>query len=139
MWHSWSSKVKKQAGFTLIELMIVVAIVAILAAVAYPSYLSHVQTTRREEAKRTLLAAGQAMEAFYAMNMSYSGAVNGATVTVYSPGPDFSDYYTLNASSVSASGYTLTATPKGAQAGDSCNILSFSSTGATTPTSGGCW
>ena len=130
---------KNKKGFTLIELMIVVAIVAILAAVAYPSYLSHVQTTRREEAKRTLLEAGQTMEAYYAMNMSYSGAVSGAAVSIYSPGPDFSDYYTLSASGVSASAYTLTASPKGAQAGDSCGALSFSSTGVTTPASGGCW
>ena len=43
-------------GFTLIELMIVVAIVAILAAIAYPAYTSQIRKTDRSDAKAALLA-----------------------------------------------------------------------------------
>lgn len=49
------NKPRKNVGFTLIELMIVVAIVAILAAVAYPSYQAHVIRTNRALANGCLL------------------------------------------------------------------------------------
>ncbi|WP_432454788.1 MULTISPECIES: type IV pilin protein [unclassified Agarivorans] len=132
---------KQIKGFTLIEVMITVAIVAILAAVAYPSYLSHVQTTRREEAKRTLVEAAQHMESYYSMNLTYSGAASSGSLTIYTPTHNFSDYYTLSTSGMSASAYTLSATPKStaAQASDHCGTMSINSTGLTTPSSGGCW
>lgn len=61
----------REAGFTLIELMIVVAIVAILSAVAYPSYKEYIAKGRRAEMKTVLLSAQQWMERFYTENYRY--------------------------------------------------------------------
>ena len=49
---------KKNKGFTLIELMIVIAIVGILAAVGYPSYVSHVKKANRAELQVELHTIG---------------------------------------------------------------------------------
>ena len=62
----------RKRGFTLIELMIVVAVVGILAAIAYPSYTDSVRKARRTDAKSALTEAAQKLEIFYARNSSYS-------------------------------------------------------------------
>ena len=58
---------KPEPGFTLIELMIVVAIIAILAAIAYPSYQNHVIKTRRGAAAACALVAGRAASVLFLM------------------------------------------------------------------------
>jgi type IV pilus assembly protein PilE len=60
-----------ERGFTLIEVMIVVAIVGILATIAYPSYTEQVAKGRRSQARVQLLAAQQWMERFYSENYRY--------------------------------------------------------------------
>lgn len=64
--------VRKDTGFTLIELMIAVVIVGILAAIAYPSYIDHVRKARRADAKAALTQLAQQEEALYARTASYS-------------------------------------------------------------------
>ena len=61
----------KAKGFTLIELMIVVAVIAILASIAYPSYQDSVRKTRRADAKEVLLEGAQWMERFFTENYRY--------------------------------------------------------------------
>ena len=62
-------------GFTLIELMVVIAIVAILAGIAFPFYQEHINKTRRAEAMAALTSAAAAFERFKASNnFTYSGA-----------------------------------------------------------------
>ena len=62
---------KKLRGFSLLELMIVVAIVGIIAAFAYPSYLEQVRKTRRADCSGALAGMGNAMERFFTVNSTY--------------------------------------------------------------------
>jgi len=59
-------------GFTLIEVMIVVALIAIIAAIAYPSFLDSVRKSRRADAQQGLMQAAQKLENFYARNAAYT-------------------------------------------------------------------
>ena len=63
---------RKNLGFTLIELMIVVAIVGILSAVAYPSYQSHVLKSQRQVAQAALVSLSSTMERYYSENNKYT-------------------------------------------------------------------
>ena len=68
---------RQHAGFTLIELMIVVAIIGILAAFAYPTYQNHVLRTWRAEAKRALLENAQFLERNFTQTGSYKTKPDG--------------------------------------------------------------
>jgi type IV pilus assembly protein PilE len=72
----------KSRGFTLIELMIVVAIISIIAAVALPSYKESVAKSRRAEARGQLLETAQFMQRFYSQNDSFSQDRAGTAVVV---------------------------------------------------------
>jgi type IV pilus assembly protein PilE len=63
--------IKKIRGFTLIELMIVVAIVAILGAVAYPAYLDSVRKGKRAEGRAALMEMLQQQERYMTQNNTY--------------------------------------------------------------------
>ena len=116
-------KKRPEGGFTLIELMIVVAIVAILAAIAYPSYTSYVEKARRADAKSALLDASQRLERCYTQNNTYVGCPVAGT------SPD--GFYAIAATAQAATAFTLTATPQNAQAGDTrCGTYTLQSTGA---------
>ncbi len=117
-------------GFTLIELMIVVAVVAILASVAYPSYQDHIRKARRVDAQTALLELTHFMERYYTTHGTYLGAVlpfNTAPRGAATP------FYNLTFSAgPTATAYTLQATRVNAMADDPCGNLRMSSTGART-------
>lgn len=105
-------KQDRQRGFTLIEMMIVVAIVAILASVAIPNYSEYVQRSNRGEAVATMLEASNWLQRGYTINNTYVGAT---TATLQTAGLGTSPKtgtakYNLALSNVSATSYTLTAT-----------------------------
>ncbi len=76
------NSINKQTGFSLIELMIVVAIVAILAAVSFPSYTKYVQRGNRAEGRAYLLNAAALLERYYSDNNRYATVANTMPPTV---------------------------------------------------------
>ncbi|MFT6269687.1 MAG: type IV pilus assembly protein PilE [Alphaproteobacteria bacterium] len=114
--------VEQSKGFTLIELMIVVAIISIISAVAYPSYHGMVASSARGAAQADLMAFASAMERHSASNFTYGGAAVAnadigapAIFAAYSPASELSgnQKYTLSIDSVSTNGqaYLLKAVP----------------------------
>lgn len=135
---------KKMRGFTLIEVMIVVVIIGILAAIAYPSYQEHVRKSKRADAQASLMELSQFMERYYSANGKYRTAANAAPTLPFASTPRSGGAanYNLALSAISDFGYTLTATPAGSMAGDSCGNLTLTHTGVKGSSAGNaadCW
>lgn len=88
---------KSKAGFTLVELLIVMAIVAILGVIAVPSYRNYVVGARQNSAQQALLRMAGAMENCYSMNQTYVGCfgTNNSGVNDFLRANDLESYYTL--------------------------------------------
>ena len=115
-------------GFTLIELMIVVAIIAIIVALGYPSYREHVKKTRRAEGMGQLLELADIMERYYSDQGTYAGAT---AAGVYTATTD-RGYYTLSVDGGADNvQYTIRAAPtsKGDQDTDKCGTFVLNSLG----------
>ncbi|MFT7186556.1 MAG: type IV pilus assembly protein PilE [Pseudohongiellaceae bacterium] len=132
---------KRNKGFTLIELMITVAIVGILASIAYPAYTEQVKSSRRADVKSVLISFAQAIERQYTKDGTYAGVDGDKTndittktdpsATIFAkeaPLDGASKYYDLDVMIANSTSYTLRATPKSAQTGD--GYLEITSTGS---------
>jgi type IV pilus assembly protein PilA len=92
-------------GFTLIELMIVVAIIGILAAIAVPNFTRFQAKSKQSEARTNLKAMYTAAQSYYAENDSFQGGMNGAIlVTGYAPMPNNRYTYIYGAAANSIAG-----------------------------------
>ena len=140
----------RQKGFTLIELMVVVAILAIIAAVGYPSYIKSAMKGRRADAKAAITQASQALERCYTQYGVYNSA-NCAEVTTLTSGTlSPQKLYTINfavATDDTPTFFEVTATAvsTGPQAKDTgCTSMALDSTGkqtsgGNTSDTGSCW
>ena len=139
---------RKQAGFTLMEIMVAIIIVAILAGIAYPIYTHYVENSRRASAVTALQRAAAAEEKHYAAYNMYATSL---TTLGYDSNsvdiPSTSEHwYTLSAmKDPNGSDYLLEATPAGPQANDVCGTFILKATGArivsntTGKTAEQCW
>lgn len=116
---------RNAAGFTLIEVMIVVAIIGLLAAIAYPSYAEYIRRGYRAEARGGLLQAAQWLERAATATGTYPLTATFPANLKTIP----SDRYTITLASVNGTTYTLTATPKGGQIGDRCGNYTLTQAG----------
>jgi type IV pilus assembly protein PilE len=139
---------RQQRGFTLIEVMIVVAIIAIIASIAFPSYQDQMRKTRRADAYSCLMDAAQRQEKYYYQNNTYTTTLTdlGYAAGGVSCGDDGN--YTLTAAAGGGgigNSYVLTATRANAQTADTrCGDLTLSSTGVkgntnATAAASECW
>ncbi len=119
---------RTQSGFTLIELMVVVAVIAIIAAIAFPSYTESVKAGRRAAAVSGVADLQLQQERWRAENSTY--AASGLTM------PEASEFYTYGYTGGAT--YAATATPKGKQEGDSCGTLTASNTSKPKWTASSC-
>lgn len=99
---------KKNKGFTLIEVMIVVAIIGILAAIAYPSYDEYVKRGNRAEGQAFLNEVAARQERYFSQNNAYVTSVDDISKLGLSKSSSETGKYTLTIST--NNGYTLTAT-----------------------------
>ena len=149
-----------QAGFTLVELMVVVMVIAILASVAIPSYSGYVTDARRQGAAQEILTIASRQEQHFLDNKAYATSL---TQLGYSAQPigtnenggyvgatDASAMYTFAITSTTATtsgtirAYTVSAIPKGSQLSRDTECGTLTLTEAGVKTAGGasnpdCW
>jgi type IV pilus assembly protein PilE len=101
---------RRHAGFTLIEVMIVVAIIGILAAIGYPSYTDYIRRGKIAEAISTLADTRTKMEQFFLDNRTYVGADAGSMPCNGSALNAGKKYFNFACSNLGAGTYTVTAT-----------------------------
>ncbi len=134
-------KSKRNQGFSLIELTIVVAIIAVLVSIGAGYYRDNVIASNRTEARATLTEVAASLEKC----RSLYGAYNAANCNVALPQASDTNYYSIAATAIAGTTFTLTATPVagGPQAGDGdCTTLTLTNTGvkgATGAAIAECW
>ena len=153
--NSWecSARASKICGFSLIELLVVVAIITIIAAVGYPSYTDYVTRSHRQASKNWLYAVADRQEQFFQDNKRYAANLTdlgfGNDVLVLDEDGQVSNLadpnrkYTVDLIDTGATTYTVRATPVALQAerDTECNVLTLSHQGQQDQTGAGdnCW
>jgi type IV pilus assembly protein PilE len=117
-------RMKRQSGFTLIELMIVVAVVGILAAIAYPSYIDYVRKSKRSDAMAGLLRVQLEQEKYRASSLAYASgltALGYGADQVQTP----EGVYLMEVTAASVAGFVVEAVPQDDQTNDTCGTFAI--------------
>ena len=136
-----NSMMKKTGGFTLIELMIVLAVLSIIVAVGYPSYQEHVKKSRRAEGMGQLLELADRMERAYSDSGTYPTDISEVFVATTTGG-----LYSLSIVTANNISFIVSATPTSIknQNDDKCHTFTLSSLGEKSVSGGSlgttaCW
>jgi type IV pilus assembly protein PilE len=129
------------AGFTLIELMIVVAIIAILAAIALPIYSDYITRGKLTEAQNNLSSLRVLMEQYFQDNRTYLATggtgcgVTMPTTTSSNGASSIAKYFTYTCTAASST-YTITATGAVTQTANFTFTIDYNNTRTTTNANG---
>ena len=122
--QNWAHAAQAQPGFSLLELLIVLACIAVLVGWAWPNYQQVLQRSQRAQARTALLQAAHWLERAASANGSYPAAADVPASVLQAEGLRYQLSVTTSAQS-----FTLTATPIGPQAGDVCGSFTLTHTG----------
>lgn len=125
---------RREQGFSLIELMIAVVIIGILAGIAYPNYMEYLARGKRAEATAALMDGAQRLERYFAVQGTYLNAANAlAPVFPTTVGDAGRPFYNIAVSgNPTATSFVLRATRAGSMQADECGDFQISHTGART-------
>jgi type IV pilus assembly protein PilE len=127
---------QKASGFTLVEMMVVVAVIAILAAIAFPSYQAHLRKSKRAEAQAFMMAFAARQQQLMVDTRAFGATVTAVGVPVPA---NVSAAYTLSMPAPGTADFTLTLTPNADQASEKCGTLAIDQNGTKTAATSGCW
>jgi type IV pilus assembly protein PilE len=129
---------RAEGGFTLLELMVVVAVVGILSAIALPTYNQYITNTRRGEAVAFLRANEQHMQRFYQANNRYDTSLSNTAVVLphqQAPAAGTASYNIgFQANQLTRTTFTIEAIPQGSMANDACGTLRINNLGVRSVT-----
>lgn len=138
---------RRQAGFTLTELMIVVAIIAIIAAIGLPAYGNYARAAKRTDATGSLAQMAQLQERFFTENNTYAATTGALSYPTVAPNGANSarskdDYWALSvvaatAGCAIAACYQIQAAPTNGHVDNDCAAITLDSTGLRGPPA--CW
>lgn len=130
---------RRQRGFTLIELMIVVIILGVLLAIAVPMYQEYVENGRRTDGQTALMDTAQRLERCFSTYGTYNDDDCGVADDL--PEESDQDFYEVDFADgePTASTFELEAVPQGVQTSDDCGTLTISHTGARSAAEDDCW
>ncbi len=126
-----------QQGFSLTELMIVVAIIGVLAAIGLPAYQNYARQAKRADAHNALTTMSNLQERYFTENNRYTA--NPTDLGYASNTPDSNEgYWQLSiTAAAAATGYTISAAPANGHSDADCTAITLNALGAKAPTT--CW